>query len=219
VNFYKHHIGDYATATSHLSFIEDGAYSRLIRRYYSTEQPLPEDPQTVARLVGARSKAEGAAVTAMLQEFFVLEDDGWHQRRCDEEIEAAQGKAERNREIGKLGGRPHKTETRTVSKQKPNGNPNGLHSKPKHNPLQTPVTSNHKPVTQTPDSEPISKSTPTLPVSSSVRAAEEPEKGSVCGTFTKIGGEGKPMTGEPKSYPSAEEIMDELRREHRRAGK
>ena len=31
MNYYEHHIGDYAEATAHLTFVEDAAYSRLIR--------------------------------------------------------------------------------------------------------------------------------------------------------------------------------------------
>lgn len=87
MNYYEHHIGDYAEATAHLSFAEDAAYSRMIRKYYSTEKPLPCDIVVVQRLVGARSKEEKDAVEAMLREFFELREDGWHQPRCDEELE------------------------------------------------------------------------------------------------------------------------------------
>lgn len=99
VNFYKHHIGDYAQATSHLSFIEDAAYSRLIRKYYAMERPLPADVGAVQRLVGARSKEERQAVADMLDEFFVLQPDGWHNKRCDEEIDKASTQADTNRRI------------------------------------------------------------------------------------------------------------------------
>jgi uncharacterized protein YdaU (DUF1376 family) len=86
VNYYEHHLGDYAEATAHLSFVEDAAYSRCIRKYYATEQPLPTDLRQVQRLVGARSEEERKAVEIVLHEFFELRDDGWHQNRCDEEI-------------------------------------------------------------------------------------------------------------------------------------
>lgn len=96
MNYYEHHIGDYAEATAHLSFVEDAAYSRLIRKYYSTEKPLPTDVRDVCRLVGARKKSERDAVQKILCEFFSLSDDGWHQERCDEEIAAyRQGEPER----------------------------------------------------------------------------------------------------------------------------
>ena len=80
MNYYEHHIGDYAEATAHLSFVEDAAYSRMIRKYYATEKPLPADIKAVQRLVGARTKEEREAVDTVLHEFFELQDDGWHQR-------------------------------------------------------------------------------------------------------------------------------------------
>lgn len=86
MNYYEHHIGDYSQATSHLNFIEDATYSRLIRRYYATEKPIPSDIKTVQRLVNAKSKEEKNAVELVLHEFFTLTDDGWRQGRCDHEI-------------------------------------------------------------------------------------------------------------------------------------
>ena len=86
MNYYEHHIGDYAEATAHLTFIEDATYSRLIRKYYATEKPLPMDVKFVQRLINARSKEEKNAVISVLNEFFNLTDDGWRQERCDHEI-------------------------------------------------------------------------------------------------------------------------------------
>jgi uncharacterized protein YdaU (DUF1376 family) len=73
LNYYEHHIGDFAEATAHLSFVEDAAYSRLIRKYYAQEKPLPADTKAVQRLVGARSKDEREAVDSVLHEFFDLQ--------------------------------------------------------------------------------------------------------------------------------------------------
>lgn len=86
MNYYEHHIGDYAEATAHTTFIEDATYSRLIRKYYATEKPLPADVKIVQRLINARSKEEKNAVVSVLNEFFNLTDDGWRQERCDHEI-------------------------------------------------------------------------------------------------------------------------------------
>jgi uncharacterized protein YdaU (DUF1376 family) len=86
MNYYEHHIGDYAEATAHLTFIEDATYSRLIRKYYATEKPLPIDLKLVQRLINARSKEEKNAVVSVLNEFFTLTDQGWRQERCDHEI-------------------------------------------------------------------------------------------------------------------------------------
>ena len=96
MNYYEHHIGDYAEATSHLSILEDGAYSRLLRKVYASERPLPVEIDRVQRLVGARTDEERAAVESVLREFFELCDDGWHQDRCDRSIAAYQaGEPER----------------------------------------------------------------------------------------------------------------------------
>lgn len=86
MNYYEHHIGDYAQATAHLSFLEDAAYSRLIRKYYADERPLPTDIYAAQRLVGARSREEKISVETVLKEFFYLADDGWHNKRADIEI-------------------------------------------------------------------------------------------------------------------------------------
>lgn len=105
MNYYEHHIGDYAAATAHLSLVEDAVYSRLLRRYYLQEGPLVGDVKGVARLAGARTPDELAAVETVLAEFFVLHDDGWHQKRCDADIlkyherqEAGAGKRENEAE-------------------------------------------------------------------------------------------------------------------------
>ncbi len=99
MNFYKHHLGDYAEATAHLTFVEDAAYFRLIRKYYASERPLPADVGTVQRLVGARTREEKKAVSRVLEEFFFLEADGWHNKRCDAEIARARHQMEINRRI------------------------------------------------------------------------------------------------------------------------
>ncbi|KAG0015372.1 hypothetical protein BGZ81_011716, partial [Podila clonocystis] len=76
--------------------MEDAAYSRLIRKYYAREGPLPVDPKAVQRLIGACTKKECEAVNTVLEEFFILEEDGWHNYRCDKEISKyREGDAER----------------------------------------------------------------------------------------------------------------------------
>lgn len=102
MNYYEHHIGDYDKSTSHLTACEDGIYCRLLRRYYDTEAPLPADLAVVQRLVRARTKAEKTAVKTVLMEFFTLDDDGWHQVRCDEHIEKVQKKSEKARRSAEL---------------------------------------------------------------------------------------------------------------------
>ena len=40
MNYYPFHIGDYLSATRHLSWEEDAAYRRLLDTYYTTEKPV-----------------------------------------------------------------------------------------------------------------------------------------------------------------------------------
>ena len=51
MNYFEHHIGDYAAATAHLSWDEDMAYSRLLRWYYQHEKPLPAEPVSKGQAV------------------------------------------------------------------------------------------------------------------------------------------------------------------------
>lgn len=84
MNYFEDHIGDYAAATAHLTWDEDMAYTRLIRAYYHAERPIPKGQ--AHRLARATTPAQRRAVDAVIAEFFVLQEDGYHQKRCDEEV-------------------------------------------------------------------------------------------------------------------------------------
>jgi uncharacterized protein YdaU (DUF1376 family) len=101
MNFYRHHIGVYAQATGHLSFAEDAAYSRLLRKYYAEEGPIAGPLKAAQRLVGARSREEREAVQTVLDEFFEWDEAGncWRNKRADEEVARYQAQADNNRRI------------------------------------------------------------------------------------------------------------------------
>lgn len=86
MNHYPHHIGDFNSATRHLTRVERSLYRDLIDLYYDTEKPLNSDPVKIGRRVLAVSEEEKCALNLVLEEFFVLQDDGWHNTRCDAEI-------------------------------------------------------------------------------------------------------------------------------------
>lgn len=86
MNYYEHHIGDYAKDAGYLSMIEDGAFRRLLDAYYTREAPLPASAKDCCKLARASTKAERDAVVYVLGEFFDLREDGHHQKRCDEEL-------------------------------------------------------------------------------------------------------------------------------------
>jgi uncharacterized protein YdaU (DUF1376 family) len=125
MHYYSFHVGDYIHDTAHLSNDEDLAFRRLLDLYYTQEKPIPNKTQEVARRI--RMGKNIVAVQTVLQEFFIYneEHDFWFHKRCDETIAAYQQKVERNREVGKLGGRPKSNprETQVVSKQNPNQEP------------------------------------------------------------------------------------------------
>jgi len=133
MHYYSFHVSDYIHDTAHLTNEEDLAFRRLLDLYYTQEKPIPNKTQEVARRI--RMGKNIAAVQTVLEEFFMYsqENDFWFHKRCDETIAAYQAKAERNRAVGKLGGRPkaNPEETQMVSR---------------HNPNQEPITNNHKPI-------------------------------------------------------------------------
>lgn len=144
MNYYAFHIGDYLSATSHLTLIEHGAYRRLLDIYYIHELPISNDRKAVYRLVGARVKEEKEAVDNVLEEFFDPSTEGWKHDRCEHEIRLCN----KNRLNGKRGGRPTKNDnpnrTQTITQTEPKDNPNG----------KPPITpSPHHPITPFPNTQ------------------------------------------------------------------
>ncbi len=92
MNYYPFHIGDYLSATRHLSWEEDAAYRRLLDTYYTNEKPLPCELRAVCRLVLATTDSQGEAVETVLGEFFELTADGWINSRADAEIQSMREK-------------------------------------------------------------------------------------------------------------------------------
>ena len=116
--WYKFHLGDYITHTLHLSDAEDLAYRRLLDMYYMTEKPIPLDTESVARKI----RLDLDITESVLGEFFEHTENGYRNYRCDAEIAKYQHQVENNRQLGKRGGRPKKTESKTETE--PNTNPN-----------------------------------------------------------------------------------------------
>jgi uncharacterized protein YdaU (DUF1376 family) len=139
VNYYKHHIGDYAKKTVHLSPLEHGVYLLMLHAYYGTEKPLPTG-EALYRIARAQSKAERAAVDSIASQFWNATDRGLVNGRAFEELEAANHMAETARRNGTQGGRPKITQS--VINQEPSGfaeiNPAGFITEPTGKAIQTP---------------------------------------------------------------------------------
>jgi uncharacterized protein YdaU (DUF1376 family) len=84
--WYSRYTRDYQSKTPHLSMIEHGAYTLLLDHYYTTSQPLPASASVLHRVCRAFAHEEQAAVQSVLQQFFTLEADGYHNSKADKEL-------------------------------------------------------------------------------------------------------------------------------------
>jgi len=141
VNYYPFHIGDYLSATRHLSWEEDAAYRRLLDTYYTTEKALPADLRAVCRLVLATTESQREAVRVVLDEFFELTSAGWVNTRADAEIEAMREKQQKQRD--KANKRWHKPETE-------HGNASAMPQQAKQDAAASKSDANAMPPTPTP---------------------------------------------------------------------
>ena len=135
MHYYKFNIADYRKDTVHLSTIEHGIYRQLIDWYYLDEQPIPEETQVVIRRLRLGSE-EVKFLQNVLSDFFVLGKTGYTHKRIEVEIRDYSEQAEKNKNNGKLGGRPKKTQS-VIS---------GFPDESQNNPNHEPLTINHKPI-------------------------------------------------------------------------
>lgn len=130
LNYYEHHLGDFARDTGHLSALEHGIYRLLLDWYYATEKPIPD--AQAARLARSPRKA----VLPVLEEFFTLDGDVWRHKRVEAEIAKYRDKSAKA--------------SRSASARWTNSErtANALPTQCEGNAHQSPVTSNQSPVSQ-----------------------------------------------------------------------
>lgn len=136
MHYYKFNIADYRKDTSHLSTIEHGIYRQLIDWYYLDEKPIPLETQVVSRRLRLGSELEFLSLQNVLSDFFKEGKTGYIHKRIEVEIKDYHEQAEKNKNNGKLGGRPKKTQS-VIS---------GLPDESQNNPNHKPITNNHKPI-------------------------------------------------------------------------
>jgi uncharacterized protein YdaU (DUF1376 family) len=135
MHYYSFHPGDYIAHTPHLTNEEDYAHRRAIDLYIQTEAPLANAKRSLSR----RLRVDERSLQTVLDEFFYLTDEGWRNKRCDEEIAKFHSKADKAREAGRRGGQAKSSDAskrqadakRTLSERQAN---------------QEPITNNHKPM-------------------------------------------------------------------------
>jgi uncharacterized protein YdaU (DUF1376 family) len=93
MKWYKFAAAEYQIKTVHLSDAEDLAYRRLLDMAYLSEKPIPLDVSLVSR----RVRIDQDIVEQVLSEFFELAEDGYHNKRVEQEVQAYQVIIERNK--------------------------------------------------------------------------------------------------------------------------
>ncbi len=136
MNYYEHHLGDFAKDAGHLTMLREGAYRRLMDVYYARERPLPRELGAVLELSKCKSRHERSAVESVLREFFELRADGWHQKRCDEEIARFRLKSEKAAQSANM--RWHNGGNANALRTQSEGNAR------ERNALQSPISSHHE---------------------------------------------------------------------------
>jgi uncharacterized protein YdaU (DUF1376 family) len=121
MHYYQFNIGDYASHTRHLNPIEDAAYRRLLDAYYLQERPLNAGIATVARQINMREYE--SEVKLVLEEFFLLTNEGWVNHRADKEINHYKAKVEQASRAGKASAErrsiARSTDVQPTNKQEP----------------------------------------------------------------------------------------------------
>ncbi len=146
MNYYSHHLGDYAKDTGQLSATEHGIYRLLMDAYYSTEEPIPQDE--AYRTCRAMADFEKAAADYVLKKYFILRDGRYYHKRVEAELVKMREIRNRSKENGRKGGRPSKEprpnpeETQRVISGIPRVNPEETQSQSPHYPL--PITQEPK---------------------------------------------------------------------------
>ena len=132
MHYYQFNIGDYVSHTRHLSPIEDIAYRRLLDAYYLSERPLNSGVTSVARQIGLREHEQ--EVGMVLQEFFVLGEEGWTSNRADKEIAHYRSKVDQASRAGKAS-----------AERRSNARPTDVPTDVQPTKNQEPITNNQEP--------------------------------------------------------------------------
>src|ERR1700674_3019784 len=95
--------GDYLRDTRHLTPMRHGIYLLLLMHCWDQKGPLPLEQQECAGIANCRSHDEVDGLQYILAKYFVKMDDGWYQKRMQEEIVKAEIIAKGRSKAGKIG--------------------------------------------------------------------------------------------------------------------
>ena len=138
MHYYPHHIGDFISDTSRLTDGQCMAYLRLIWHYYDTEQPLENDPESLAFKIGAQVND----VNLILKHYFIFDGEVWRKTRCDAVISVYHGKADKARKSAQSRWKNAKAK-QTDSERNANASPDNAKAT-EIDANQEPITNNQK---------------------------------------------------------------------------
>lgn len=136
MHYYQFNIGDYSSHTNHLTITEDIAYRRMIDWCYLHESPLPQDVEKIAKNIRMREHCK--CIADVLQEFFVLKEDGYHNARIDSEIKNYKSLSTKRKKAA--------NKRWATSGKASRGDASALQVDCTSNAKQEPLTNNHKPL-------------------------------------------------------------------------
>lgn len=111
--------GDYLRDTRHLTPMKHGVYVLLLFYCWDQKGPLPLDEQECAGIANCRSADEVDALRYVLERFFVKFEDGYYNKRIEDEIAKAEFKSKNLSENGKKGAEARK-KTQKIKQLKSN---------------------------------------------------------------------------------------------------
>ena len=117
MNFYPHHIGDFNSATRHLTRVERSVYRDAIELYYDGESALTKEIPRLEKKLLCRSEEEKKALIDVLDEFFICRDDGYFHERCDYELRKYQANTSAKARGGKASAEAKKKRKAELNKQ------------------------------------------------------------------------------------------------------
>jgi uncharacterized protein YdaU (DUF1376 family) len=142
MHYYQFNIGDYASHTRYLTPMQDLAYRRLLDLYYLQEKPIPKENPAI--LIGLNDCSTD--VERVLNEYFLLTEKGWVNKRADEAIREFHGKKKTASLAGKKSAEARKANKDAASERPLNDGTKDVQPTNNHKP----ITKKHKPIINTP---------------------------------------------------------------------
>lgn len=107
-------IADYLADTTRLTYALHGAYLLLLMSYWREAQPLSDNDDELAAIIGAPVKKWRKDVRPRLERFFQIADGLWFHKRVEKELESAIAIRAKKTEAGQKGAQ---TRWQTVGKR------------------------------------------------------------------------------------------------------